>query len=761
MKTKTTILAALCALMLTGCNRQPKETPVDHVYMYIGTINPKTRGATPVIKVPYGSVSLFPTFTSIIDSYFADKIHGFPITGVGSAMVSSGDVKIGPTSALNASRFDHDHETATPYYYQVLLEDPDVNTEFTVTSDAVVFRFTLPANQTSNILLTLNGEASANITDNTSIEGTVLGRPGGSRTRPIPAVPTGFYAELSKPFAASGTWQDESIAKGSSSLAATRNSGIWMSYATGAAPETVEMRIAVSPAGVAEAKNLLAAQTGSSFDQIKQKAKDLWNAELSLIEIQGGTEKQRDLFYTTLHRTRALRMGNVWDTYRGAYPLQALIKPQDNARTIQDWLKTYDTSGWLPSSGAMIGHHSTSVIVDSYFRGIRDFDVEKAYEAMKKNHQEGTMIPWKDAMYTTELEQCYFDNGFYPALPVKADYVADADNPRIGRLEKLPYQTRWLPETGVEEWVPEVDAGWHRRQSVSVTLEHAYDDWCLAQMAKALGKTADYELFMKRAHNYQNLYKPELGLMAPKTADGKWVEPFDPKYSGGFAGEGYFAEGNSWIYSWHVQHDVQGLINLMGGRQKFLDKLNELFITSFSMDKLQFFAQMPDMTGLVGMYCHGNEPAFHIPYMFNYAGQPWMTQNKVRQMMELWYDTTPFGLSGDEDGGAMSAWYVMSSLGFYPQCPGNPIYDIGSPLFEKSVIKVGEGKTFTIVANNVSAQNKYIQSATLNGAEHNKPWITHEDMVKGGTLTLEMGPRPNKSWGSDPADAAYSMSAAL
>ena len=758
MKIKATFLTILCALIFASVNGQPPKTPVDHVYMYIGTINPKTRGATPVVKVPYGSMSLFPSFTGIIDSYFADKIHGFPV-GVGSVMVSSGDVKVG--TALNASRFDHDHETATPYYYQVLLEDPDVNTEFTVTSNTVIFRFTLPANQTSNILLALNGEASAKFTGDSSIEGTVLGGPGGSRTRPMPAMPNSFHAELSEPFAASGTWQDENIGKGASSLTATRNSGLYMTYTTGSAPKIVEMKIAVSPAGVAEAKSLLAAQTNSTFDRIKQKAKDLWNAELSLIEVKGGTEKQRDLFYTTLHRTRALRMGNVWDTYRGAYPLQALIKPQDNAKTIRDWLATYDTSGWLPSSGAMIGHHSTSVIVDSYFRGIRDFDVEKAYEAMKKNHEQATMIPWKDALYTTELEQCYFDNGFFPALPTKPDFVPDNENPNIGEYDKLPHQTRWMPATGVDEWVPEVDAGWHRRQSVSVTLEHAYDDWCLAQIAKALGKTADHELYMKRAHNYRNLYKPELGLMAPKSADGKWIEPFDPKYSGGFAGEEYFAEGNSWIYSWHVQHDVQGLINLMGGREKFLDKLNELFITSFRMDKLQFLAQMPDMTGLMGMYCHGNEPAFHIPYMFNYAGQPWMTQNKVRQMLALWYDTTPFGLSGDEDGGAMSAWYVMSSIGFYPQCPGNPIYDIGSPVFDESVISVGGGRTFVIKANNVSAQNKYIQSATLNGTPHNKPWIRHEDMVNGGVLTLEMGPRPNKSWGSAPVDAAYSMSAAM
>ncbi len=761
MKNRFNILFVMVlfgSLFMGACKEQAK-TPVDYVYMYIGTINPKTSGTTPVIKVPYGQVSIFPTFTRMTDWYFADKIHGFPI-GMGSLMVSAGDVVVG--TEANASRFDHDLETATPYYYQVLLEDPDVNTEFTVTENTLIFRFTLPANQTSNILLNLGGEATVDMTGGQTVEGSLKGSFRGGRNAPATEFRNHFRAELSKPFTSSGTWTGETVNAGAASLDASRNSGAYVSYTTGAASETVEMKIAFSPEGAEQAAAYIADQIGEqTFDQVKQKAKDLWNDELGLIKIKGGTEKQRALFYTTLHRTRALRMGNVWDTYRGAYPLQALIKPEDNARTIQNWIQRYEETGFIPSSGAMIGHHSTSVIVDSYFRGIRDFDVEKAYEGMKKNAMEATMIPWKDGMYITELEQCYFDNGFYPALPTRSDFLPDSENPKVGRLDKLPYQTRWLPETGVDEWVKEVDAGWHRRQSVSVTLEHAYDDWCLAMIAKDLGKMEDYEYFMKRAHNYQNLYKPEIGLMAPKSADGKWIEPFDPKYSGGFAGEGFFAEGNSWIYTWHVQHDVQGLINLMGGREQFLAKLNELFVTGHRMDKLQFLAQMPDMTGLMGMYCHGNEPAFHIPYMYNYAGQPWMTQNKVRQMLELWYDTTPFGLSGDEDGGAMSAWYVLSAMGIYPQCPGNPIFDIGSPLFDETTINVGGGKTFTIKANGVSAQNKYIQSATLNGQPHNKPWIAHADMVKGGTLVLEMGPRPNKSWGSAPGDAAYSMSAAL
>ncbi|HEY3414372.1 MAG TPA: GH92 family glycosyl hydrolase [Armatimonadota bacterium] len=730
-----------------------KDTPVDTIYPYIGTINPKTRGTTPVIKVPGGTVGLFPSFSpEMEDMYLADKIYGFPL-GAASLMVTTGDVRT--DAGANASSFDHDLETATPYYYQVLLEDSDINAEFTLTDHVVVFRFTLPANQTSQVLLSMPGTAGVEIKNNRVIEGSAAG--GRSGRRGGPASESFYHAELSKPAAVCGTWQGSEISPGSTSTTG-RGIGLYAGYPAAAGNTTVEVKIGISSRSIDEARAFVGAEIGSmSFDQVKEKARERWNDELGLIKVEGGTEKQRSLFYTTLYRTRSLRMGNVWDTYRCAYPLQSLIHPDDTLKAIRGFVQAYENTGWLPDSGAMIGHHSTAVIVDAYMRGLSDFDVAKAYEGMRKNAMEATMIPWKDAGQITELEQCYFDKGFYPALPADPARVKASQERSDDPLTRLPYQVKWLPEIGVDEWVKEVDP-WHRRQSVSVTLEHSYDDWCLAQMAKALGKEDDYRLFMKRAHNYQNLFNPAIGLMAPKSADGRWVEPFDPKYSGGFAGEGYFAEGNSWVYTWHVQHDVQGLINLMGGRDKFIAKLDTLFLTGRTMDKLAFLGQFPDMTGLMGMYCQGNEPAFHIPYLFNYGGQPWKTQRKVREIMDLWYDTTPAGLSGDEDGGAMSSWYVFSAMGLYPQCPGRPIFDIGSPVFAKTTINVGKGKTFVIEAKDVSAQNKYIQSALLNGAALNKPWINNDDVVRGGKLVFQMGPRPNKQWGSSPDAAAPSMS---
>lgn len=735
MRTNVKLLSliALSCSVLFSCQTGKRDTkaPEDKVYMYIGTINPKTRGAIPVIKVPGGSVGLFPSFTpGFTDMYVADKIYGFPI-GNGSLMIGAGDTKKGIRA--NASAYDHDLETATPYYYQALLEDPGVNAEFTVTANTIVFRFDIPQDQRYDLLLNMPKNASFALKDSSTITGSSTGRNNSQN----------FYTlQLSRPCQSFDKTDD----------------GWSMGFPASPNGETLEVKVGISPENADQATDFIAQEIGTmTFDQVKQKAKKAWNEELSLIKVKGGTEKQQELFYTTLHRTRALRMGNVWDTYRSAYPLQSLIKPEDTNKAIREFIRKYEGTGWLPSSGAMIGHHSTAVIVDAYMRGVRDFDVEKAYEGMKKNAMQATMIPWRDSGYVTELEQCYFDKGFYPALPVrKGDLVPAAVTNDIN--EKMPYQVRWMPETGVKEWVKEVDS-WHRRQSVSVTLEHCYDDWCLAQMAKELGKEDDYTLFMKRAHNYRNLFKPSIGLMAPKSADGEWIEPFDPKYSGGFAGEAYFAEGNSWVYTWHVQHDVQGLINLMGGKEKFIQKLDELFSTSHRMDKLTFLGQFPDMTGLMGMYCQGNEPAFHIPYLYNYAGQPWKTQKKVRQIMDLWFDTDPHGISGDEDGGAMSSWYVFSAMGLYPQCPGRPIFDIGSPVFDEVSINVGNGKTFVIEAKNVSAQNKYIQSATLNGKPFDQTWINHSDIVKGGKLVFEMGPRPNKQWGSSPEAAAPSMSA--
>jgi predicted alpha-1,2-mannosidase len=317
-------------------------------------------------------------------------------------------------------------------------------------------------------------------------------------------------------------------------------------------------------------------------------------------------------------------------------------------------------------------------------------------------------------------------------------------------LDSLYHELGWypaLPEDSVET-VPMVH-GFEKRQAVALTLEHSYDDWCLAQLAKALGKQEDYEYFMGRSQNYRNVYNAETGFMSPRMANGAWVEPYDPKLSGGYGSRMYFAENNAWIWNFNVMHDIGGLIRLMGGEDAFSERLDALFNEPQGVSKWLFMGQFPDASGLNGMFPAGNEPAFHVPYLYNYAGKPWKTQRRIREIMDMWFDDSPLGLPGDEDGGALCAWYVLSAMGFYPVTPGTGLYAIGSPVFERIRIELPEGKTFTIRAKNCSGRNKYIQSARLNGKHFDRSWIRHAEIMTGGTLELEMGDRPNRDWASD------------
>ncbi len=752
-------LTPLCLFVISTAAYPQTTDLADYVNPYVGSISPKTGGTSPTVLVPHGFLEVSPRFTpGMGDEYLADRIYDFPV-GPLSIMATAGNVETSPRD--DASHFDHTLETSQAYYYQALLEDSGINVEYTLSSHAIIFRFTFPESTRSNILMKIFRNGTLKFVGNDAVEGH------GSLRRYRNSIGLWeekalyFYAEFSRSPKSAGTWQSDSIAGGGKAVSGDLL-GAFMSYST-TKDEQVELKIGISDSSIGDAQRMLGNEIpGWDFNKVESAAKDQWNKALGLIEVEGGTDDQVRSFYTALYRTMG-RKGNVWDTYRCAYPLQTIIEPERTVEAIRKFVSDYEKTGWLPSSQAMIGNHSTAVITDAYMKGLRGFNVEEAYAGMKKNAMEATMIPWRDEGHITELEKCYFEKGYYPALPVRADMKADDEAKWLADVgnviySKMPYQITWLPEVGVKEWVKEVDP-WHRRQSVSVTLETAYDDWCLAQMSKALGKMDDYNVFMKRAHNYQNLFDPSIGFMAPRTADGNWVRPFDPELSGGFAGEEYFAECNSWIYTFSVQHNVQGLINLMGGRENFNKKLDRLFVEQPDpMDKPAFQAQFPDMSGLIGMYCQGNEPAFHIPYLYDFSGEPWKTQTRVREIMQLWYNSGPFGLPGDDDGGAMSSWYVFSAMGFYPVTPGRPDYEIGSPIFKKVVINVGEGKSFTIVAKNVSTRNKFIQSASLNGKPLNKPWIRHADIVRGGDLVFVMGPMPNKLWGSAVADAPPSMS---
>ena len=662
------------------------------------------------------------------------------------------------------SSYSHDEEEASPGYYAVNLKDYGIKAEMTATTRAGFHRYTFPESQEAHIIIdvthsiTPGRDAYVKILNENQIEGYVTGDMEGNYTRPLTCY---FFAEFNKPFSSYGTWSGEKIQQDLKEKSGKDGIGAFVNYSTQKG-EQVLIKVGISFASIEGAKKNLEAEIPDwDFDKTRTQAKEIWNKKLNKIVVKGGTEDQKISLYTSvyhsllfprtfsdvdssyfshfdnsIHKTKGGPYYvdfSLWDTYRAEHPLLAYLEPEKQNEMICTFLDMYDQGGRLPLyvsyknyyMKVMIGDHATSVITDSYMKGIRDYDIEKAYEAMRKNAIE----PGDVASSRTGLNE-YINLGYTP-------------------VDKV-------------------------RESVSVTMEYAYDDWCLAQMAKALGKTDDYKLFSKRAKSYENLYDKQTGFMRPKRADGSWLEMceeppkiikteynqyyscFDPLWVG-VSPSRYFTESNAWQYLWHVPHDVQGLINLMGSKNKFLNKLDTLF----TMTPDETGPEYAPLYSKIGQYVHGNEPVHHVAYLFDYAGEPWKTQKWVHKIMKEKYLAAPDGLCGNDDMGQMSAWYIFSAMGFYPVAPGQNAYAIGTPLFDELTLDLGEfynGNKFTVKANNISSENFYIQSATLNGKVYNKPWITHEDIAKGGTLIFEMGPTPNKQWGSNPEDVPPSMS---
>ncbi len=711
-------MVAILLFGICGSTQTIKKTPLDYVNPHIGGIGHLLVATDPIVQLPQGLVKLSSNpWPEIYDRYLSDKVFSFSIRDVvrygrktipSWIMATTGSIEVTPEKI--ASNYDHDFETVTPYYSALLLEDYDVNTEYTVTDHASYFRFTFPENSDSHILLGSNAKFSV-LNENT-IEGEEVF---GKNT-------FYFYAKFSKPFISSGSWKDGTIHPQSNTQNGN-NIGVFANYKTSKG-EQVEVKIGLSPANIEQAKQNLEKEIPLwNFEVVKNSAKEKWEESLAIIKVEGGTDAQLTKFYTALYFSDG-----------GESMLNRMkLRDKELVEMAQKYasLSRQELIPSVSSDGVMFQHGNIVFITDIWLRGIRNFDIKSAYENMKTEFLESTKLPWRKGP-ANQLDSFYLKNGFFPALPL-----------------------------GKKEWVPEVH-DFEKRQSVTVTLQAAYESWCIAQIAKDLGKDSDYDFFIKHAHDYQNTFNAMTGFMAPKSADGKWVEPFNPKLSGGQGGRDYFAEMNSWIYTWYVSHDFQGLINLMGGRTRFNSKLDSLFSEQYQVPKFHFLSQFPDQTGLIGNYAHGNEFSRQIPYLYNYSGEPWKTQKRVRDIMEIWYGTGPLGICGDEDSGLMSHWYICSAMGIYsdPMIPNYPIWLIGSPIFKKSTIKLGNKKSFVIEAKNVSSQNKYVQSATLNGKPLNRPWFEHSTLLKGGTLILNMGPRPNKKWGSEPEIVPPSMSKA-
>lgn len=736
-------LLGLTLIFLNSCIDKDVSMYVDP---NIGGVAPLLTTKNPTVHRPHSMVRVFPvTKPGLNDRYLSDRIYGFAVNmpayrmgHVTELMPTSGKFLLCRNEC--AALYDHDQEEVHPWYHKVWLEDSNIEADWTTTERAVIYRFKYNNQDLGNIIFRSAQNASFKVIGKNVIQGWEEFE----KTRQY------FYAEFSQPFDKSGTFESDKLKEEPEILG--KAVGLYVGFATLNKP--VEVRIGISYIDEEQAaKNLHKEAGDKKFESISEESHQIWAKELGRIKVEGGTEREKRIFYTSLYRCME-RMVNIsedgryfsgydgkihddggqpffvddwlWDTYRSLHPLMSILNPSQQADMVQSYIRMYEQSGWMPGFPqfygdfpAMIGFHSAALVWDSYQKGITNFNVEKAYEGLKKNATQATMLPWRSGPMCS-LDSFYIKHGWYPALP----------------------------EDSVES--VHMVHSFEKRQAVALTLEHSYDDWCLAQLAKATGKNEDYDYFMKRSKNYRNVFNPTTGFMAPKMANGKWITPFDPQLSGGIGSRSYFAENNAWTWNFSVQQDIPDLIQLLGGNDAFVKRVDALFNEPTHISKWQFMGQFPDATGLNGMFVAGNEPSFHIPYLYNYAGQPWKTQRRIREIMDMWFDDRPLGIPGDEDGGGLCSWYVFSAMGFFPVTPGSGEYAIGSPFFNSIKIQLPDGQTFSVIAKNCSKKNKYIQSATLNGEELNRPFISHADIAKGGELNLVMGDRPNKQWGTNP-----------
>jgi predicted alpha-1,2-mannosidase len=762
-----TLLLAITGIVGTASG---KENPVGYVNPFLGTDD---HGHTfPDAALPGGMVQLGPD-TDIKGwdwcsgyHYSDNSIMGFSHlhrSGMGAGdwgdillMPTNGKLKVEPGAKDKPgegyrSRFSHQEEEASPGFYAVNLKDYGIRAELTVSERVGYHKYTFPKSDASHILIDMNHgigdkctDAQVKIVSDSEIEGHR------ASNGFIDNQNVYFCAKFSKPFHSFGTWNKKNIKSGSKDDTGSQI-GAFVNYAT-SENESIEIKVGISYTSIAQARlNLDKEIPGWDFAQVKESAKANWNRALSKIEVQMdkiGDENYRKeklvTFYTALYHSLLFPatfgdadgkyMGlddkvhkangftyrsdfSLWDTFRAEMPLLTLIEPTRINDAINTWIAQYEQSGWMPTpqqfgnsfTNDMIGDHPVAAILDAYQKGIRNFDLAKAYEAVRKNAMEA------------------------PPADCRSEGRTGLES-----YKKLGY----VPYDEVKE-------------SVSKTLEYAYNDWCDAQLAKVAGKTDDYEMFMKRAANYKNIIDTKTGFARPKKSDGMWLSPFDPTFVG-HGKDRHYTEANAWQYTWFVPHDVQGLIDLEGGRKRFIERLDSLFSISS-----EIHSGVSDITGLIGQYAHGNEPGHHTAYLFNYAGAPWKTQKIVRTVVDSLYSSGPAGLCGNEDMGQMSAWYVLSAMGFYQVAPGQNVYVIGSPEFSKVVVHLdmtfNNGKQFVIETVNNSKTNKYIQSATINGKPLDKSWFDYADIKSGGTLILQMGAEPNKKWASDMSAVPPSM----
>lgn len=731
------LLLSVCAFSLTLATLQAGEI-TKYVNPFIGTgaIDGGLSGNNyPGATSPFGMIQLSPDTSEAPNwgdasgyDYNRNTIFGFShtrLSGTGASDLI--DITLMPTSSgRTSSAFTHDEEKASPGYYQVMLKDENINVELTTTQRNGIHRYQYPAGKDAEVILDMDHSADKGswgrriinaqirILNDHAVEGYRI-ITGWAKLRKIY-----FYMEFSSPILTSTLRDGGRVHENTAVVNGTNLHGCFRFGKLNGKPLTC--KVALSSVSMENARQNMEQEAPHwDFDRYVAAADADWEKQLGKIEIKG-TEVQKEIFYTALYHTMiqpntmsdvngeymaadytARKVGgnethyttfSLWDTFRASHPLYTLLEPERVTDFVKSMIRQYEYYGYLPvwqlwgqDNYCMIGNHSIPVITDAILKGIPGIDVEKAYEAV----------------YNSSVTS-------HPNSPFEV-------------WEKYGF----MPEN-------------IQTQSVSITLEQAFDDWCVAQLAAKLNKDADYQRFHKRSEYYRNLFHPKTKFFQSKNDKGEWIKPFDPYQYGGNGGHP-FTEGNAWQYFWYVPHNIQALMELTGGTKAFEQKLDTFFTSNYKSEQMNHNA-----SGFVGQYAHGNEPSHHVAYLYNFAGQPWKTQKYVSHILNTLYNNTSSGYAGNDDCGQMSAWYVFSAMGFYPVNPADGRYIIGSPLLDECTLKLAGNKEFHIRTIRKSPEDIYIQSVTLNGKKHKDFFITHQDIMSGGTMVFKMGKKPS-GWG--------------
>ena len=731
------LLLSVCAFSLTLATLQAGEI-TKYVNPFIGTgaIDGGLSGNNyPGATSPFGMIQLSPDTSEAPNwgdasgyDYNRNTIFGFShtrLSGTGASDLI--DITLMPTSSgRTSSAFTHDEEKARPGYYQVMLKDENINAELTTTQRNGIHRYQYPAGKDAEIILDMDHSADKGswgrriinsqirILNDHAVEGYRI-ITGWAKLRKIY-----FYMEFSSPILTSTLRDGGRVHENTAVINGTNLHGCFRFGQLNGKPLTC--KVALSSVSMENARQNMEQEAPHwDFDRYVAAADADWEKQLGKIEVKG-TEVQKEIFYTALYHTMiqpntmsdvngeymaadytTRKVANnethyttfsLWDTFRASHPLYTLLEPERVTDFVKSMIRQYEYYGYLPiwqlwgqDNYCMIGNHSIPVITDAILKGIPGIDVEKAYEAV----------------YNSSVTS-------HPNSPFEV-------------WEKYGF----MPEN-------------IQTQSVSITLEQAFDDWCVAQLAAKLNKDADYQRFHKRSEYYRNLFHPKTKFFQSKNDKGEWIEPFDPYQYGGNGGHP-FTEGNAWQCFWYVPHNSQALMELTGGTKAFEQKLDTFFTSTYKSEQMNHNA-----SGFVGQYAHGNEPSHHVAYLYNFAGQPWKTQKYVSHILNTLYNNTSSGYAGNDDCGQMSAWYVFSAMGFYPVNPADGRYIIGSPLLDECTLKLAGNKEFRIRTIRKSPEDIYIQSVTLNGKKHKDFFITHQDIMNGGTMVFKMGKKPS-GWG--------------